>query len=158
MSKAMASGIHFGLTSGVITTLGLMVGLYSGTHSTLAVIGGIITIAVADAMSDALGIHISKEAENQHSHRDVWIATLWTFLAKFFMTSLFIIPVLLLSLDMAIMVSVVFGLTVLAVLSYIIAKEQQQSPLPSIGEHVGIACLVIVMTYYIGVWVAHTFS
>ena len=39
-------------------TLGLMVGLHAGTHSMPAVLGGILTIAVADAMSDALGIHV----------------------------------------------------------------------------------------------------
>ena len=35
-------GLSFGLTSGVITTLGLMVGLRSGTGSRIAVIGGIV--------------------------------------------------------------------------------------------------------------------
>ena len=55
-------GFSFGLTSGIITTLGLMVGLHAGTHSRLAVIGGILTIAIADAFSDALGIHISEES------------------------------------------------------------------------------------------------
>ena len=56
MKESLKTGITFGLTSGVITTLGLMVGLHSGTGSRIAVIGGILTIAVADAFSDALGI------------------------------------------------------------------------------------------------------
>lgn len=59
MRTSWKTGISFGLTSGVITTLGLMAGLYSGTHSRAIVIGGILTIAIADAMSDALGIHVS---------------------------------------------------------------------------------------------------
>ena len=54
MKQSLKTGFSFGLTSGVITTLGLMVGLNAGTHSRLAVIGGIVTIAVADALSDAL--------------------------------------------------------------------------------------------------------
>ena len=56
-------GLSFGLTSGIITTLGLMVGLYSGTHSRLAVLGGILTIAIADSFSDALGYVIG---QSQH--------------------------------------------------------------------------------------------
>ena len=32
MRESVKTGISFGLTSGVITTLGLMVGLHSGTH------------------------------------------------------------------------------------------------------------------------------
>ena len=71
MKHSIKTGFSFGLTSGIITTLGLMVGLQSGTHSQLAVIGGILTIAVADAFSDALGIHIAEESENKHSSKEI---------------------------------------------------------------------------------------
>ena len=54
MEHSFRVGMSFGLTSGIITTLGLIVGLHSGTHSKLAVIGGILTIAMADALSDVL--------------------------------------------------------------------------------------------------------
>jgi vacuolar iron transporter family protein len=64
MNGSIRTGLHFGLTSWVITTLGMMVGLHSGTHSPRAVVGGILTIAVADAFSDAVGIHISEGSEN----------------------------------------------------------------------------------------------
>jgi len=60
-------GFSFGLTSGVITALGLMVGLNAGTHSRLAVIGGILTLAIADSFSDALGIHFSEEFPKRKS-------------------------------------------------------------------------------------------
>jgi hypothetical protein len=99
MQDSVSSGVHFGLTSGVITTLGLIVGLHSGTHSELAVLGGIVTIAVADGLSDALGIHIAKEAEQRHSTRHVWHATLATFVAKFGMAATFVVPVLRLAAD-----------------------------------------------------------
>ena len=62
MKHSLKVGFSFGLTSGIITTLGLMVGLHSGTNSKIAVIGGVLTIAIADAFSDAL-----KELEE-----DVW--------------------------------------------------------------------------------------
>ena len=61
MKNSVRTGVSFGLTSAVITTLGLMVGLHSGTHSKMIVLSGIFTIAIADAFSDGLGIHISKE-------------------------------------------------------------------------------------------------
>ena len=93
--ESLRTGFCFGLTSGIITTLGLMVGLNSGTGSKLAVIGGILTIAVADAFSDALGIHISEESENAHSTREVWESTVFTFASKFLVAMTFIVPVLL---------------------------------------------------------------
>jgi len=32
----------------------------------------VLTIAIADAFSDALGIHVSEESENRHTHREIW--------------------------------------------------------------------------------------
>ncbi len=58
MNGSLQTGIHFGLTSGVITTLGLMVGLHSSTHSLLAVVGGLLTNTIADAFSDTQGYRI----------------------------------------------------------------------------------------------------
>ena len=61
MRESIKTGVGFGLTSGIITPLALMVGLTYGTNLKTAVIGGLITIAIADAFSDALGIHIAEE-------------------------------------------------------------------------------------------------
>ena len=71
MRHSLRVGFSFGITSGIITTLGLMVGLNSSTRSGLVVIGGILTIAIADAFSDALGIHISEESENRHTAKEI---------------------------------------------------------------------------------------
>lgn len=158
MQDGVSSGVHFGLTSGVITTLGLIVGLHSGTHSELAVLGGIVTIAVADGLSDALGIHIAKEAEQRHSTRHVWHATLATFVAKFGMAATFVVPVLLLPLSLAIVASIAWGLLVIALLSLVMARAQHQRPLPVVAEHVGIALLVVIVTHYVGDWVARAFA
>ena len=95
MRHSFKIGFSFGLTSGIITTLGLMVGLHSGTHSKLAVIGGILTIAIADSLSDAMGIHISEESENKHTTREIWESTIATFASKFVFALSFMIPVLL---------------------------------------------------------------
>jgi hypothetical protein len=48
MKESLKTGITFGLTSGTITTLGLMIGLFSGTNLRGIVIGGILTIAITD--------------------------------------------------------------------------------------------------------------
>jgi len=157
MKHSLKVGFSFGLTSAIITTLGLMVGLYSGTHSKLVVIGGILTIAIADAFSDALGIHISEESENKHTTREVWESTISTFLTKFVFAMTFIIPVLLFPLTIAIIVSVVWGLSLLGIFSFFMAKEQKVKPWKVISEHLLIALIVVVITHYTGVWVGSTF-
>ncbi len=154
MKLSIRKGFGFGLTSGIITTLGLIVGLHSGTHSSIIVASGIFVIAIADAMSDALGIHISEEFEAKHSTKEIWESTIATFLSKFIFALTFIVPVLFLELFAAIVVCVMWGLFLLILLSYFMAKEQNIKPYKVIAEHLTIAVVVIVITHYIGDWVA----
>ena len=153
MKHWLRTGISFGLTSAVITTLGLMVGLHSGTHSKIVVLAGILTIAIADAFSDALGIHISEEADNTHTAKQIWGATIATFLTKFLVAMTFVVPVLLLSLSTAIVVNLIWGMSILSVLSYIIAKSQGEPPWKIVGEHLLIAIVVIAVTHWVGDWI-----
>ncbi len=153
MRASWITGLSFGLTSGVITTLGLMVGLNSGTHSRPIVIGGILTIAIADAMSDALGIHVSEESKNNSPARQIWESTLATFLAKFVIALTFAVPVLVAPLDQAILISIMWGLFLLAGLSFFIAKTQGIAPWKVIGEHLAIALCVVALTHAVGDWV-----
>lgn len=157
-SDGARTGIFFGATSGVITTVGLLVGLNAGTRSLAAVLGGILVIAVADAMSDALGIHLSEEADPAKPHSQVWAATIYTFLTKFVFASSFAIPLLLLPLQQAVWASIGWGMTVICILSYFLAKSQQARPLPIIAEHLGIAMIVVVLSQLIGAWVGQTFG
>jgi VIT1/CCC1 family predicted Fe2+/Mn2+ transporter len=153
MKTSWKTGISFGLTSGVITTLGLMVGLHSGTHSRAIVISGILTIAIADAMSDALGIHVSEESKNSVPVSQVWEATLATFAAKFVVSATFVVPVVISPLDQAMVISIVWGLFLLTVLSFFIARAQTIAPWKVIGEHLLIALCVVAMTHAVGDWV-----
>lgn len=158
MKHSLEVGFSFGITSGIITTLGLMVGLHSGTHSKLAILGGILTIAVADAFSDALGIHISEESENKHSKRQIWESTFFTFLSKFIFALIFIIPVLLFELSTAIIVSIILGLVLLGIFSFLIAKREKAKPLGIVLEHLTIAIIVVIITHYVGDFVGKVFG
>ncbi len=158
IKESLKKGFGFGLTSGVITTIGLMVGLYSGTNSEIVVIGGILTIAIADSFSDALGIHISEEFEAKHSTKEVWEATISTFLFKFLFSSIFIVPVLMFQLLTAIVISIVFGLLLIGGFSFKFAKSQKANPWKATGEHLLVTVAVIVITYYAGFWVATFFN
>jgi VIT1/CCC1 family predicted Fe2+/Mn2+ transporter len=158
MKSSLKIGMSFGLTSGVITPLGLMVGLYSGTHSKPAVLGGILTIAIADALSDALGIHISEESKSGHTERHIWEATIATFVAKFAVAATFSVPVFFLSLGEAVTVSVFWGLSVLTILSVALARAQAISPWKVIREHLLIGVGVVAVTYYLGRWIQMIFG
>lgn len=154
----MRTGFSFGLTSGVITTLGLMVGLNAGTSSKLVVLGGILTIAIADAFSDALGIHMSEESDHRKTHKEVWESTFATFFTKLVFALTFIIPVLLFELFTAMIVAIIWGMFLLVVLNYYLAWKNKRSPWKMIAEHLFIAVIVIVITHFVGTWIGMFFS
>ncbi len=110
-------------------------------------------IAIADALSDALGIHISEESSSPNNHKEVWEVTIATFFAKFLFALTFMIPILVFTLSTAIIVSVIYGLVLLTLLSYYIAKEQSTRPFYPIIEHLSIAVVVVIVTHYVGVFV-----
>ena len=100
-------------------------------------------IAVADALSDALGIHLSQEAENRHRPKDVWQATFFTFSAKFFTALSFIVPLLLFPLKVAALVNIFWAVLLLVVFNFYLAYLQNKNPLFLIAEHMFIAALAV---------------
>lgn len=150
MDLAIKKGISFGLTSGVITTLGLIVGLETVSQSKLVIIGGILSIAIADAFSDALGIHISEESQKK-SVKNIWEATFATMITKFVIGLSFIVPVLAFSnLNTTRIVNVAWGFLLLTVLSYKIAQNEKKKPITVITEHISIALFVLILVYAVG--------
>jgi VIT1/CCC1 family predicted Fe2+/Mn2+ transporter len=140
----------FGLASGVITTLGLMIGLYSSTYSRGIILGGILTIAIADAFSDAVGIHFSEEVEGVHTTKEIWVSTIITFFSKFIISLTFLIAVLLFPLKVGIFLNILWSFLLVGSFSFYIAKKQKNNPYKAICEHFLIMIVVIAITYYVG--------
>ncbi len=159
MKISIRKGFGFGLTSGIITTLGLIIGLNSGTGSRAIIIGGILTIAVADAFSDSLGVHMSEEAGSKRTKESsVWESTLSTFFSKLIFALTFLIPFLIFSRISAVIVSIIWGLLLITLFSYYIAKKHNHSPIRIILEHVCITVLVIIITNYLGSFISKYFG
>src|SRR3989338_6673922 len=90
MKGPFLTGVSFGLTSGIITTLGLIVGLNSGTGLKIAVIGGILAIAISDAFGDAFGMYVSEEFDKKNKYKEINESAFATFIAKLFVALSFI--------------------------------------------------------------------
>lgn len=145
--KAKTKGFSFGLTSGIITTLGMIAGLESATESKFIIIAGIVSLAFADAFSDSFGIHISAEAEGD---KRVWAATFYTFFAEFFFAMLFVVPFLIFGIKEAFYASITYGLLMISFYSWVIAKKQNKNIMKTVGEHLLISVVVIIVTHYVG--------
>jgi len=111
---------------------------------------GIVVVALADAFSDAMGIHVSEEAEHEHTAREQWESALFTFVSKLFVALSFTIPITLLDLNTAILASVAWGLILIATFSITLAKSQGQNACKVTAEHALITLLVVLLAHYLG--------
>jgi len=157
VNDSIKRGFSFGLTSGVITTLGMIIGLNASTGSLLAIIGGIVIIALTDALSDSFGMHMSEEFSNGEHQKKVWEATFATFFFKLLFALSFVIPFLLFELNTAIVVCIIYGLLLIGIFSYYIAGLHNLNKGKVILEHLGIALIVIILTHLVGTMIRNFF-
>ncbi len=139
----------FGATSALITNLGLITGLNTATNAKLSIVGSLLIIAIADNISDSLGIHIFQESEYV-SVKDVWLRTITNFITRLAVSLLFVLIILVFPLKLAVILSLALGLFILTIMSYIIARERKTNALPVIAEHLIIAIAVIIASDFLG--------
>ncbi|GAB3280708.1 hypothetical protein [Parahaliea aestuarii] len=158
LNDGARTGFFFGATSGVITPCGLLVGLAAGTGSVTTVISGILIVAIADSMSDALGIHLSEESGAGNSHRRVWIATITTFITKLLVALTFVLPFLILPMDGAIIAALLWASILITFMSWQIARLQGERAGPVVAEHLLVTAAVVVVSHLVGIWIHGLFA
>ena len=147
----------FGATSAIITNLGIIAGLDTLAHPKLSIIAGILAIALADNIADSFGIHIYQESECI-DNKEVWLSTLSNFLTRIFVSLTFIILVAVLPINLAVPCSICWGLALLTMMSYIIAKDRKVNPYSAIFEHIIIAIFVITLSHFMGNYLISKFK
>jgi VIT1/CCC1 family predicted Fe2+/Mn2+ transporter len=147
----------FGATSAVVTSLAFIVSMSKNINPKLTIIGSLLVIAVADNISDSLGIHIYQESELKEP-KVIRVSTFSNFLTRLLSILIFILLVAFLPISYAVIVSIVYGISLLSVLSYLIAKEQKTNPYFAILEHVAVAILVIAVSSFLGGWITDIFK
>src|SRR5512137_1938521 len=99
----------FGSSAAIITDVSLIVGLGSARTGKEPILAGLLTIAVADNISDSLGIHMYKESEGYGAKLSL-VSTVLNFLSRLLTSFTFILIVLLLPMEQAVIVGLVWGL------------------------------------------------
>lgn len=143
------SKYSFGATSAIITSPALIVGLGGTTNPRSSIIAALLVIAVADNISDSLGIHVYRESQFK-DHKGNRIHTLSNFFTRFFITMIFVLLVFFLPMQYAIWSAIIIGMLLLCVLSYFIALYHNASPLWEIIEHISVAIVVLVASDLLG--------
>ncbi len=156
-SRPFQTRFSFGATSAIITNLALIVGLNTLAHPKPSIIGSMLVIALADNLSDSTGIHIYQESEYL-SPREVWLSTLTNFATRVVVSLTFIVLVLALPIKIAVACSVPWGLSLLTIISYTIAKDRKVNPCVAMVEHIAIAIFVIIASNFAGKWAISVFN
>ena len=139
----------FGATASIITNLAMIVGFRTGTDPKSTIISGILVVALADNISDSLAIHIHQEASGL-AIKEVWFSTFVNFLTRILISMTFMGIILLCPIKVAVLLSIIWGLFILAYVSYTIAEDRKTSALSVISEHLLIAIAVIFFSNYLG--------
>jgi VIT1/CCC1 family predicted Fe2+/Mn2+ transporter len=144
-----STNFSFGSTSAIITNIALIIGLDTAANAKYTIIGSLLVIALADNVSDSLGIHVFQESEGL-SQKNVWISTLTNFLSRFVISLGFILIILIFPLKIAVGISIIYGLAVLSSVTYLIARVRKINSLWAMIEHLVIALSVIFISNFLG--------
>ena len=147
----------FGATSAIITCLAFIIGLSKSGNPKLSIIGSLLVIAIADNISDTLGIHIFQESDLKKSDV-VRVSTFFNFLTRFVVILVFILLIFFLPIVYGMIFSIFWGISLLTVLSYLIAKEQKINPFKAVFWHVALAILVIIVSNFLSEWIMNIFA
>ena len=139
----------FGAVSAIITNLGIITGMDTLTHPKVGIIGALLVIALADNLSDSFGIHFYQESEFV-GKREVWLSTFTNFATRLLVSLTFIALIVLLPIEIAVACSIVWGLLILAVMTYLVAKEAGTNPWSAVLVHLSIAVVVVAASRIIG--------
>lgn len=153
-------GTYFGVISGAITTIGLIMGMSSGTGSKIAIIVSILTIAISDTLSDAFGMYMSKKAGNleDDSYKPLKEA-IGVIGSKFIISMSFLIPFLMYNnLDTSRYISVIWAYIIIICSSGYLTKLREESFTNNGIKYIIITTIVILLTHFSGGCISELFE
>jgi vacuolar iron transporter family protein len=142
----------FGGTAAIVAGVALIVGLDAAALPKAAIVSSLLIVALADNLTDSLSIHVYQESEHLEP-RKAFLATITNFTARLLVSLSFVLLVLLLPTRAAVLAALAWGLLLLGLLSWIIARQRRVRPIPEIAKHLAVAALVIFVAEAIGEWI-----
>ena len=145
-------GSYFGIISGTITTIGLIMGLSAGTSSKLAIIVGILTIAISDTLSEAFGMYMSKKVVNiANNSKGPIITASGVVFAKFLISVSFLIPILMNNnIIKGRNISIAYAFIIIIAASSYLTKLRKEPLVQNVVKYIFITIIVISLTHYSG--------
>ncbi len=133
--------------------MALIAGLEAANAGKASVISALLIAAVADNLTDSLSVHMYQESERLEQ-KDAFIGTLTNFGTRFMVCLSFVLIVALLPRNLAAVWGIVWGLSLLAMLTCVLARYRRVSTISEVVKHLGVAMLIILVSRSVGHWIA----
>jgi VIT1/CCC1 family predicted Fe2+/Mn2+ transporter len=143
----------YGGSAAIVTNMSLIIGFEGVDASKVTVLTSLLIVAIADNLTDSLSIHMYQESEQMES-RIAFLATLSNFAIRFGLSLSFIFLVFFLPLPDAAIAAIIWGLVLLGILTYTIARSSQRAPAPEIIKHLAIAIAIMLASKALGYMIA----
>ncbi len=140
-----------------MTNISLIVGMGTAHAGKVPLLSGLLTVALADNISDSLGIHLYKESEGVGKRLSL-LATVLNFLSRLLVSLTFVAIVLIFPTSQAIVVGIVWALLLLNLVSYLVTRSHHEKSVLEIIRHVLIAVIVILLSWCVGHLIADYFK
>lgn len=154
MNSSLRQGMFFGANSGIITTVGLITGLVQTNISKNYLIISIMSLAIADSISEAYGMYISKKAEDKDDDsKNPMYALIGLLIMKFLIVVSFLIPFLFsksLKYYKNLYWVIGWALFLISIVDYNISELRDESFIGYLIPHAMILFLVIYLTRLFG--------
>lgn len=144
--------ITFGGTAAIVTSMAVIAGFDAARAGRATMISALLITALADNLSDSLSVHMYQESERLEQ-REAFIGTLTNFATRFCLCLSFVLIVLMLRGQAATVAAIVWGMSLLAALSYVLARHRGVSALAEVGKHLTVAFIIIVVSKVVGRWI-----
>lgn len=149
--------ISYGGTAAIVTSTALIGGLGAANASRPLIVSALLIAALADNLTDALSIHVFQESEHL-AEREAFAGTATNFLVRLLLCISFVPLVVFFPPTHAAALAVVWGAFLLAVLTYLVARERKVAPLPEVLKHLLVAAAATVASLLVGHWIGVMFE
>jgi hypothetical protein len=146
------SRISFGGTAAVVTSMALISGLSAADATKPIIVSALLIAALADNLTDALSIHIFQESE-QLDQKKAFKGTITNFVTRLLLSISFVLLVGLFPLEHVVEGAIAWGMLLLAILTYLVARERKVKPLLEVVKHLLVASAVIIASTLIPPWI-----
>lgn len=146
------SRISYGGTAAVVTSMALISGLSAAGATKAVIVSALLIAAFADNLTDALSFHIFQESE-QLDQKDAFIGTITNFVTRLLLCISFALLIGLFPLAHAPILAIVWGILLLAMMTYLVARERKVKPIPEVAKHLLVAFGVVLASNATGHWI-----